>query len=351
MLADGRGNLKCKTEGTYIEISSLSVSNGSQSGGTKLHISGNYFDETDSSPVKVFVGGNRGVYVYIQKGISNPFQIDKAQAIVEHRDESSWAADEHGPHAIQMIGYFIPTYSGHYGFCMNAASRAYLYFSLSSDPNDKEGPAYNPYSYVVCCHGYYIEVYYGSDLFPSNVKLIAYLWESPFTSDVTGLAESEVQEIVFHSEVSEETQTLFISTQGASGAASSDVQTVTITGNLDRQFSLGLNGAFTVPMKVNELTSSAIQFEIKRLPNVVFPVDVNFTMESGQAVLIIMSSSSEGAIDMYQAKELGNSNELTFSYTRIQDGKPNLSTFTLGMDGLKTPPIKIGSNATEVWSI
>ncbi|KAK7010427.1 fibrocystin-L, partial [Biomphalaria glabrata] len=373
---------------TFTEINGLSVSKGSRAGGTQLKITGKYFDETDS-PVEVYVGdkpckvlspindteitcvtpeesnvlshfsGNRGMFVFLQKGITDPFHLDKNEATVEHIDESTWSATDTGPHAIQMVGYFVPAYTGHYSFCLKAAARAYLYLSLSSNPNDKT--LFFNGSVTMCTietsntvrleadRKYYMEVYYGASTFASYVTVATILSESPYSQEMTGLAEHEKQEITITSATLQEVQALHISSSGNPGTISPDVQMITIEGStLDCSFVLGLNGAYTVPIRIIDMTSSSVQKEIKTLPSVSFPVSVAVNFGSSSVVLTLTSSSPEGDINLFDAIEIGKDKHLSFSVKKLSRGRPTLGSYTLELAGVKTSPIDVKADKLKL---
>ena len=53
---------------------------------------------------------------------------------------------------------------------------------------------------------YYVEIHYGSSASDSYVGLVAHLMETDLTEEDTGMAEHEIQDLVFTSSVSTEIQ-------------------------------------------------------------------------------------------------------------------------------------------------
>ena len=71
-------------------------------------------------------------------GSTDAANMDRSTASVMRVDESSWTAPgDVADHAIQMMGFFIPVYSGPYKFCVKAASTAKVYFSDDDNPDNK----------------------------------------------------------------------------------------------------------------------------------------------------------------------------------------------------------------------
>ncbi|CAL1525942.1 unnamed protein product [Lymnaea stagnalis] len=423
---NSKGYMKCKTEGTYIgnniisflvsnaygrsmpasnikhvhrngigmyqtftEISGLSQESGSTSGGTRLTISGKYFDETDA-PVEVLVGdgvcrvvepiannsivcdtppetigssphfsGDRGFYIYMVNGTTDPSKIERDTAQMVQVDQSSWSGQNLGNHAIQMVGYFVPVYSGHYKFCVKSASQATLFFSTSYDPNNKTKILEGNYMdcsahessaiYLEADKKYYTEVNYGSSKANSFVTLAAHLMETNLTSEDTGMAEQEVQNIRLTSTVFVEKQTLELSATGSPSDVTADVQKITISGNPDAYFVLGLDGAYSVPMQIVKLSSASVQTELSSLPTVLFNVEVNAVTTSSSAVLTVTSHSSQGSISSYQVRAVQeNATDIIFNVERTKLGKPNLATFTLTMDGIPSSPIPVNASSNQV---
>ncbi|KAH9512877.1 Fibrocystin-L, partial [Bulinus truncatus] len=349
---------------TFTEISDLSLNEGSTEGKTLLTIHGQYFDETDAK-AQVFIGdkectvqppiseteikcltpkdasenqphysGGRGLYVYIQNGTIDASTIDRSKAAMEHIDQSSWSASNWGPHAIQMVGFFVPLNSGSYTFCLNAASSATLYMSSDNDPTNKlkiiSGTSCTNqllFTYKLISSKYYTEVYYGSSSSNSFVTLIAHSLKTDLTPEMTGLAQYEVQDINFKSSVNPEIQSVSIAASGTAKEIVDDIQTITFLNSPDASVVFRLDGVFTVPMQINQLTSTILQTELKNLPNAVTIVKTDVKSNSSHITIEITSSSTE---------------------VRTVLGKPNLTTFTLTMDDIPTKPLPINAAASEM---
>ncbi|GFN92114.1 fibrocystin-l, partial [Plakobranchus ocellatus] len=380
---DNQGYFRCKTEGTYIgindvnflvsntygrslpastikhvhsngigifqsftEIHNISQHSGSTAGGTRLTLMGQHFDDTDS-PVTVQIAdepctvvdpisdseivcdtpadssgaghyaGSRGFYVYIENGTTSGSSVDKNTAAVVHVDESWWSATNWGSHALQMIGYFVPPYTGNYKFCLKAAS-------------------------------YYVEIHYGSSASNSYVGLVAHLMETDLTEADTGLAEHEIQDIVFTSTVSTEIQRISVGT--SSGSRTSDVQRVTISGDPSAYFAIGLDGVYTLPMTLTSMTDAAeVKAELEKLPSITFEVQVDIQQPATGVTLVITSSAPEGSINDFQGRVVGGSpNDVTFSVTHDTTGEPDMTTFSLTMNGIPTSPILADASANDV---
>ncbi|CAL1525941.1 unnamed protein product, partial [Lymnaea stagnalis] len=386
---------------TFTEISGLSQNQGSTAGGTRLTIRGRYFDET-VAPVQVLIGGrklfklyisfvdteivcdtpkqtsngmnhfsgNRGLTVYMQNGTT----LDRTKAVVGQIDESSWSAKDWGNHAVHMVGYFVPVYSGNYKFCVKSTYKTSLLMSPDSDPgkmvrNLKEIFHNNILSVFL---RYYTEVQYRTGSSNSFVTLIAHLLVTNMTNQETGVAEHEVQDIRFTSTVTEEIQAgsslihyknQLEVTKSGNGGGTFDVQTVTISGDENALFVLGLDGVYTGYVEfffqlgiidfvfilcLGKISSSSVENEIKKLPSVNFNVKVDLTLGSS-VVMVITSESSQGSISAYSLQTVDErAKGLTFEVVRTTPGKPSLDTYTLTMNDVPTRPIKLNGKSADL---
>ncbi|RUS86318.1 hypothetical protein EGW08_005903, partial [Elysia chlorotica] len=373
---------------SFTEIHNISQHTGSTAGGTRLTLMGQHFDDTDS-PVSVLVAdepcvvvepisdteivcdtpvdssgsshyaGSRGFYVYIVNGTTSLAAVDKNTASVVHVDESWWSASNWGSHAVHMVGYFVPLYSGTYKFCVKAASSATLYLSPDHDPNNMEmilkergstcdGKESSPKS-LTAGNKYYVEIQYGSSASDSYVGLVAHLMETDLTEEDTGMAEHEIQDLVFTSTVSTEIQRITVSSSSASGR--SDVQRVTISGDPSAYFVIGLDGVFTLPMTLTTMIdASKVKAELEKLPSITFEVQVEIEAPGNDVSLVITSAAPQGSISAFEGRVVGGASptDLTFTVTSVTAGAPDMSTFSLSMMGIPTEPIAAEASAADV---
>ncbi|XP_012942613.1 fibrocystin-L [Aplysia californica] len=380
---------------TYTEITGLSQSSGSTVGGTRLTISGQHFDETDA-PVSVIVGesncdvvgsitdteivcstpaevtgishfaGSRGFYVYMENGTTDASSINRNTAAIQHVDQSRWEASNWPDHAIQMVGFFVPIYSGPYKFCVKAKSTAQVYLSTDENPNNKAliltdsgdsctGKETAERS-LTAGQKYYTEIHYGSSDADSYVALVAHLMETSITEEDTGMAEHEVQDLKFTSEVTQEILTFTVSSSGTPSSTQEDIQELTLTGNPSAYVVLTFEGASTKPMTLDSLTSGKdVASELMELPTIPFKVDVQLTSSTSGpnhvVTLSISSRSPQGAIGEYGGQVVGGAQSgVTFSVTRRQSGVPTLESFVVTMEGVPSSPIDVGASARNVKS-
>ncbi|GFN92109.1 fibrocystin-l [Plakobranchus ocellatus] len=372
---------------SFTEIHNISQHSGSTVGGTRLTLMGQHFDDTDL-PVTVQIAGkpctvvnpisdskivcdtpadssgaghyagSRGFYAYIKRGIISGPSVDKNTATVVHVDESWWENGIWGSHALQLIGYFMPLYTGNYKFCLKSVSHASVYFSPDHNPSNKkrllsgagrscDGRESLPQS-LTAGNKYYVEIHYGSRHMKSYVGLVAHLMETDLTEADTGLAEHEIQDIVFTSTVSTEIQRIKVGT--SSGSRTSDVQRVTIRGDPSAYFAIGLDGVYTLPMTLNSMThATRVKKELEKLPSITFKIQVAIEQSTTGVTLVITSSASQGYINKFEGRVVGGSpNDVTFSVRHDTAGKPDMTTFSLTMNNIPAPPISVRASVNDV---
>ncbi|KAK3716577.1 hypothetical protein RRG08_039372 [Elysia crispata] len=374
---------------SFTEIHNISQHTGSTAGGTRLTLMGQHFDETDS-PVSVMVAdepcvvvdpisdseivcdtpvdssgsshyaGSRGFYVYIENGTTSGASVNKNTASVVHVDESWWSATNWGSHALQMVGYFMPPYTGNYKFCVKAASTATVYLSTDHNPSNKvslltgsgsscDGRESTSKS-LTAGNKYYVEIHYGSSASDSYVGLVAHLMETDLTEEDTGMAEHEIQDLVFTSSVSTEIQRVSVSSSSGSGI--SDVQRITITGDPSAYFMIGLEGVYSLPMTLATMVdASVVKAELQKLPSITFDVQVDIEQPgSSGAALVITSAAPQGSVSAFMGQALGGANPpaVTFSVTPVTNGAPDMTTFSLIMLGIPSRPIAADASANDV---
>ena len=73
----------------------------------------------------------------MKEGTSSVSEVNVDTATMIHIDQSQWTWKGDQPHAVKMIGFFVPPSPGAYQFCVKITAKTDLYMSQDEDPNNK----------------------------------------------------------------------------------------------------------------------------------------------------------------------------------------------------------------------
>ncbi|XP_067833370.1 fibrocystin-L-like [Heptranchias perlo] len=385
---------------TYAELTGIYPSEGSLEGGTRLTVTGRFFDETDA-PARVTVGGQscetlsisttqiicripkeinltrtvfpggRGLKVETwQSGTLNDlpnYNESTSGYSVSWTDEALYKSPTPWiPSVTRLSGFFVAPETDNYRFYIRGRDRFALYFSLTGLPQDKVKVADGRRQYwsYSARHDsdtlqfqkgkeYYTEVVLQENTESSFVEVGMYRESSSYTEQQTGDAVSEAQSIRSHSKVVHEKQILTLG-NWTLGSAVSEVQTITVTSPCwessacsNHWYRLTLNQEYTGLLPV-DASANQIQLALNDLWSI-RPDEVEVkSMKNRQGFnYTVTFISTRGDFDLLRYEVLGGSN-VTIEVVEQTKGRPSMETFTLTLDGVNSRPLSYTATANEV---
>ncbi|XP_048254422.1 fibrocystin-L-like isoform X3 [Haliotis rufescens] len=384
---------------TYAPVTGISPSTGSKRGGTRLTITGMHFDETDAK-VNVMVGGTEcrvtepvtdtqivcetqpapSAAEYYEGGRGLKFELwnasmtglDKVSTLTTSDGDyytrtidSGYYKDEAGMDRFntRARGFFVAPRTSEYRFYVMADDNAELYLSTDTDPANKvlmaksnvdrkyTDDSENQESDLVSLTKdarYYLEVLMNEGSGQAYFQIAARAFVTPYTSSQTAAAWQDTQELQFSSTVIKDTQSVVL-TVPTSQTLVKEVQTVTIVGNEDTYFRLGLFGVYSEPLR---LTASDGQVDnaLASLPSLAPDgVSVQRATEGAGVKFTITFDSERGDFpDLTYMFDAGGPKDCTITIAEKTKGRSPLKHFSLKMDDLPSPSIKVTASADDV---
>ncbi|XP_046549966.1 LOW QUALITY PROTEIN: fibrocystin-L-like [Haliotis rubra] len=384
---------------TYAPIYGVSPSEGSEKGGTKLTITGKHFDETDAK-VKVMIGDTEcrvtepvtdtqivcetvaapAAAANYEGGRGLKFELWNASmtGLNDFSTLTTTAADYY-PGTIdsgyykdmnamdrfnaRASGYYVPPRTSDYRFYIMADDNAELYLSTDANPANKvlmaksnvdrkytDDPT-NQESDVVTLtkdERYYIEVLMNEGAGQAYFQIAARAFDTTFTASQTGAAWQDVQELKFSSTVVKDTQRVVL-TVPASQTLTKEVQTVTVVGNRETYFRLGLFGTYTEPLR---LTTSVAQMDtaLSALPSLSPDgVTVQKADEGAGVKFTITFDSERGNFpDLTYMFDAGGPTDCTITIAEKTPGRSPLTHFSLKMHDVPSPSVKVTASDSDL---
>ncbi|XP_077023612.1 fibrocystin-L [Tamandua tetradactyla] len=390
---------------TYAEVTAVSPSQGSVQGGTRLTISGRFFDQTDF-PVRVLVGGQacdilnvtensiccrtppraphlrtvypggRGLKLEVWNN-SRPVHLEEILEFNENTPGymgASWVDSasyvwpiEQDVFVARFSGFLVAPDSDVYRFYIKGDDRYAIYFSQSGFPEDKVRIAYhseNANSYfssptqrsddIRLQRGkeYYIEILLQEYRLSAFVDVGLYQYKNVYTEQQTGDAVNEEQVIKSQSTIIQEVQVITLENWEKTNATN-EVQKITVTSPCVKanscslyQYRLIYNLEKTVLLPAdasNFVLQSALNDLWSIKPDT---VQVTRTQNPQSYTYTITFISTRGDFDPLEY-EIFEGNNITLDIIEQTKGKPSLETFTLNWDGIASKPLKLLSSEAE----
>ncbi|KAK3107766.1 hypothetical protein FSP39_021797 [Pinctada imbricata] len=359
---------------TYAEITSISPSAGSISGGTLVTITGVNFDDKETkakTSVKIegtdcvvqsvtttqivcqaaaqpsvsvnhTYTGNRGLLWESWNTTSKSFSnIDDVGSLLS-------SASDYASSNIQEANFVEEAWDNYVKIAFSKSyTNRYTKFADQSSSRMRLEKG----------NSYYMEVHHLEGSVGAYAKVAARLYDTTFTNQTTGKATPETQLIKITSNIVKEVQNITVSGLSSTTSAVNEVQEVTITENSGglstATYRLGLYGAYTVPLTTGS-TDLEIGEALKALP--IFHSDESVTVSSTIAssgvgsVLTITFSSERGdfpALTYKTARGTGGET-LGVSVTEKTNGVPSGKFFTVKIANIPSPLIKADASDAEV---
>ncbi|XP_067676837.1 fibrocystin-L-like isoform X2 [Haliotis asinina] len=384
---------------TYAPIHSISPSEGSEKGGTKLTITGQHFDETDGK-VKVMIGNTEcrvtepvtdtqiicetaeapAAAVNYEGGRGLKFELWNT-SMTNLKDFSTLTTSAADYYAgtidsgyykdmnsmdrfnVRASGYFVAPHTSDYRFYIMADDNAELYLSNSTNPENKvlmaksnvdrkytDDPT-NQESDVVALtkdERYYIEVIMNEGSGQAYFQIAARAFDTIFIASQTAAAWQDMQELIFASKVIKETQRVTL-TVPASQTLTKEVQTVTVVGNRETYFRLGLFEVYTVPLRLTA-TAAEMDTALSALPSLLPDgVTVQKADEGAGVKFTITFDSERGNFpDLTYMFDAGGPTDCTITIAEKTQGRSPLKHFSLKMHNVPSPSIKVTASASDL---
>nr|XP_010954142.1 fibrocystin-L isoform X1 [Camelus bactrianus] len=390
---------------TYAEVTTISPSQGSIQGGTRLTISGRFFDQTDF-PVRVLVGGQpcdilnvtenticcrtppkpdiprtvypggRGLKLEVWNN-SRPVHLEE---ILEYNEKTpgylgaSWVDSasyvwptEQDTFIARFSGFLVAPDSDVYRFYIKGDDRYAIYFSQTGLPEDKMRIAYhssNANSYfssptqrsddIHLQKGkeYYIEILLQEYRLSAFVDVGLYQYRNVYTEQQTEDAVNEEQVIKSQSTIVQEVQVITLENWGTTNATN-EVQKITVTSPCVGANSCSLYQYRLIynMEKTVWLPADASDFILQSALNDLWSikpdaVQVIRTQNPQSYVYMVTFISTRGDFDLL-SYEVFERNNVTLDITEQIKGKPSLDTFTLNWDGITSKPLNPQSSEAE----
>eukprot|EP00062_Callorhinchus_milii_P017054 gi/632969110/ref/XP_007900907.1/ PREDICTED: LOW QUALITY PROTEIN: fibrocystin-L [Callorhinchus milii] len=393
---------------TFAEIRGIYPSAGSVEGGTRLTVTGQFFDETDSSARVMIKGqncdiislsnnqiicktpkedntertifpGGRGLKLEIWTN-SNPESLSE---ILNYNNSTpgysvNWVdtlsyerSKDSDPFVARFSGFFVPPVTDNYRFYIKGRGSYALHFSSTGHPQDKvqinfgkwiiyASKSYHlfrwPKASVVHLQKgkeYYIEVLVKERADFHSVTISAYRESSTYLEQQTSDAVSEQQLIDTTSTVKLEKQVLTLKNWKI-GYAVHEIQNVTVNSPcqesntcFDHWYRLSYNKA-----KTGLLPADASAYQVQTALNNLLPIkpdhiEVTERPNSKGFSYSVIFVSNRGDFELLEYEVLGGTN-VTIEVVEQIKGEPSLETFTLILDGISSRPLSANATATEV---
>uniref|UniRef100_UPI00398F2CC2 PKHD1 like 1, tandem duplicate 1 n=1 Tax=Pristiophorus japonicus TaxID=55135 RepID=UPI00398F2CC2 len=384
---------------TYAEVTGIYPSQGSKEGGTRLTVTGRFFDKTDA-PVRVTIGGQSceilsvnttEIICRIPKEINLPttifpggrglkvetWQRGTLNDLPSYNESTpgysvSWigealykASTPWLPSVTRLSGFFVAPETDNYRFYIRGSGKFALYFSLTRLPQDKVKVDYGTWRYYQSGNQrsdtlqlqkgkeYYTEVVLQENNKYSFVEVGVHRESSSYTEQQTADAVSEVQIIRSHAKAVDEKQILTLE-NWTMGSAVSEVQTITVTSPCQESgacsyhwYRLIYNQEYTGLLPV-DASASQIQLALTDLWSIrPDKVKVLSTAISQGFIYTVTFISTRGDFDLLQYEVLGGIN-VTIKVLEQTKGKPSMDTFTLNLDGVNSRPLSHTATTHEV---
>ncbi|XP_035687261.1 fibrocystin-L-like isoform X2 [Branchiostoma floridae] len=381
---------------TFAEVLGVSPATGSLAGGTRLTITGRFFDDTDAPP-EVYVGGtpcavqsmtdttiecitqaapdlsspswpgNRGIeFAQWNDTHGGPANID---AVLEYDSSMSdyWPVPISGfqynkPAPINYFvgaakGYFVAPEDDWYQFYLRGDDHARLWMSQDANKDNKAIVAsvigYNgnwfqdddqksDKMWLEGGKSYYMELAFIEDTGDGYFGVAMKKFNTPYTSQQTPSAKMTQQEVELTVTIREEVQRVTLS-DWATDTAVKQVQTITFAGTFF-QYKLGLGGASTGVLYSTSdpnAVGSALSGLVTIYPEI---VEVTRTDTADGFELAVEFLSTRGNFPLIEVEISGGN--ATVAVTT--EGIPSLDTFTLEVDGVPSDPIAFDASANDV---
>ncbi|XP_069372727.1 PKHD1 like 1, tandem duplicate 1 [Paralichthys olivaceus] len=382
---------------SYAEVTGVSPSKGSVTGGTLLTVHGRFFDQTDQ-PARVLVGGlpceiqsvsddritcrtaehqmnNMSVYPGSRGFKTEVWNNTRPRYLTDiwNYNENTtgyWSrwidSMQHDfPTTLTNFcsrsrGFIVPPTTGNYRITIQCDDRCELYFGNSSRPEDKvkllSQPRYQS-SYtmsklMVLEKGtpYYIEVLQQQYGGPAGLNIGLFSEKSHYTQYQTKDAINEIQDIVGRYDVFDEEQVVSFDPWPSSSTAVKEVQKVSVSSGCASHlcgsvfFNLGYGNAKTAPIPVRasaDMVEKALNSLWSIKPDTVQVTKQDFSQGSHYLVTF---NSDRGDFKPLHYEVFGS--DTNVSVAEVTKGRSNMTTFTLLWGGVPTKPIAY--NATDV---
>ncbi|XP_061189118.1 fibrocystin-L-like [Saccostrea echinata] len=392
---------------TYAVINSVSPSSGSTSGGTKIKLTGQFFNNTEK-PLRVEVGGkpctnlkllsdsemtcdtppepasqpfytgNRGLLYESWTTTAKTFAtiddvltLDSSAADYNSSiiDETYFEDKSNQSFVSRLSGLFIPKHNSSYRFYIKCDDYATLYFSESSNSSEKQKIAtcskYTTSFFARSEQGsklftltagkkYYLMILHGEHLQGAFVQVGVKMFTSPVTNEMCGSADQEKQTVSVSSTVVDEVQDVSLSGFNAADTTyTPEKQTVVVSnigGNEQITFRLGLYGVFTGPLKASS-DGAAVEAALNLLPAIA-PDTVSISMTSGATsnTFVITFNSAQGDMPLLKTKVDASGSSLSVTATETQKGVAGGQRVRFSMSGNISPAFTYGGALADVQS-
>nr|XP_058131903.1 fibrocystin-L isoform X2 [Dasypus novemcinctus] len=390
---------------TYAEVTTISPSQGSIAGGTRLTISGRFFDQTDF-PTRVLVGGQpcdilnvtensiccktpprphslRTVYPGgrgLKLEVWNNSQPVHLEEILEFNENTpgymgaSWVDSasyiwpmEQDMFVARFSGFLVAPDSDVYRFYIKGDDRYAIYFSQTGLPEDKVRIAYhsaNANNYfsshtqrsdeIHLQRGkeYYMEILLQEYRLSAFVEVGLYQYRNVYSEQQTGDAVNEEQVIKSQSTIIQEVQVITLENWQTTNATN-EVQKIMVTSPCVKANSCSLYQYRLIynMEKTVLLPADASDFILQSALNDLWSIKpdtvrVTRIQNPHGYTYTITFMSTRGDFDLFDY-EVFEGNNVTLDITEQTKGKPSLETFTLSWDGIDSKPLSPLSSEAE----
>ncbi|XP_019623376.1 PREDICTED: fibrocystin-L-like [Branchiostoma belcheri] len=381
---------------TYAEVLGVSPATGSLAGGTRLTITGRYFDDTDAPP-EVYVGGtpcavqsmtdntiecitqaapdlsspswpgNRGMQ--FEQWNNTRVNWGNIAGVTDYTSSRSgywtkWISnfEFHDTHNQQHFvtrasGYFVPPEDDWYQFYIRSDDQSILYMSKNANKENKTRIAYcdryrpgwfnsnsqkSEKMWLEKGKSYYMETSQAEQIGGAFYEVAVRKFTTQYTSQQTDSAWMAQQRVAVSVASRREKQRVTLG-NFATASPVKQVQTITFVGSVF-QYKLGFDGAST-----GLLLSSGDPNSVKTALNNLMSVQPD-TVEVTQSntadgfELAVEFQSTRGNFPPFEVDISGGN--ATVAVTT--EGRPALDTFTLDMGGVPSDPIAHDASAEDV---
>ncbi|WAR05573.1 PKHL1-like protein, partial [Mya arenaria] len=368
---------------TYTNITSLSHSSGSTTGGLRLRIHGSFVDnrapyaqprayigDTECVVTDVVVDqyvecevaadpgytqtsfhGNRGVnFEYWMSTTKSASDLDSildltsssANYVSDWLDETyhNDLNDTMDNYVSRMTTYFTAPHTGEYQFLLNADDGARLYIDGVAEVTSSMSEAGSRRLTLTKGQRSLLQVVHYENNGGSFVHVRVKFFDTKFTSAWTSKAEQEQQTISITSTVTYDVQRLDFFTFG-NQSATQEVQTVTLeTGG---EFRFGLFGVYTAPLSL-EADDKTISDALNDLPVLSSEESITLVRETTETPTYTLTFVSDrGDFPNIEVVKVLNSSDVAYTVTEEVQGRPDLHTIAIAMDGVVSSPVSVAT--------